>query len=217
LPEEGKMSRAAALKAWETRRARAAASSPARLELVRDIPVGTAVVSAEIADAFGMRGLPNTIVIELPVRYTPADAEEWAQLEAAHADTWNGDPVACGVPQSNKPHPQSYGADLPLRGLPLKGPRATHKWTRGTISTKAPHPDSYGAHLPLRGLGLGSTKPTCSWTISAVEKRALALRPVVIVPNVYTPATFDKVTNECTYCGERAGPCQRFHRNGVNA
>jgi hypothetical protein len=100
---------------------------------------------------------------------------------------------------TDRPHPDSYGAKLPMRGLGLGDSKRTHKWSltvaekkhvaartaapivgkAGTVRKDAPHPDSYGAELPLRGGGCrhpGGQK--YKWALTAAEKAALAGRPL---------------------------------------
>jgi len=126
------------------------------------------------------------------------DAAEWVEIEE------NGclfDGTDCGVKFSNTPHPDSVGADLPMRGITHgqhidSGPgytifpaiihkRAIALWPELRVQKRAPiesqskpHPKSAYADLPLRGLGLAGESPVRKWTLTATEKRELAARPL---------------------------------------
>jgi hypothetical protein len=122
-----------------------------------------------------------------------ADEIEWAQLEASRPSFWE----QCEGPKVNRetPHPLSYGAKLPMRGLGLGESKPTHKRTltaaekkavtsvtyaasapKPVIRASSPHPDSYRADLPLRSEL--SARKTKKWTLTAAEKTSLATRPL---------------------------------------
>lgn len=156
-----------------------------------------------------------------------ADEQEWATLQAERDALWEGalsfrrKPVAVAPAFKNAPHPKSAFAHLPLRGMPTgRDPRVTTKRPvaktpqpmRNMISATKPHPDSYGADLPLRGLDLESRKSMPAWPTTAQEKKVLAARPLVIIPDVYERVARGNTlatANKCTRCGKA---CSGIHR-----
>lgn len=209
------MSSAAALKAWETRRARAAGILPAPAPK----PAGASFVdrAAAARRAWVTIRANRARVATDAIAWEKLEAEREAWLVSAHTYT-DLQPAF-----SDRPHARSYGADLPMRGLKFAGQKGRHSWPltaeekRATAAApavepvlirKGPHPHSYRPDLPLR------TGPV-SFALNAAEKRAAAARPVTIVPDVFVRATFVGVT--CTQCGltdrfVKGEKCPGIHR-----
>lgn len=189
--------RAAALKAWETMRA------TGRTPHANRTPAPAKVRATATKTR---RAAQPTVVLELiPARDTSNDDAEWAALEAApRLRQWDRveiTPRPAGL-ALDRPHPLSYGADLPLRSE--LGGRKTKRWTltaaerahlaaRGVsesaapapaaaapclIRPNAPHPQSEGAHLPLRGLKFVGPRGRHEWKLTAAEKATLVGRPI---------------------------------------
>lgn len=154
------MSSAAALKAWDTRRAIAAgtrAPMPPRRRFV---------------------GGNNAAALKA-VATRRRNVAEWAALEAEQVELWRHaerEPVDVAPKYTAKPHPLSYRPDIALHFTPE---RIASTKIVVSIRPNAPHPASYRANLPLRGLGLSRRKATVKWTLTLAEKKALALRPLV--------------------------------------
>lgn len=136
--------------------------------------------------------------------FPQTDEQEWARLASEQPTTFEGKWVReqdVAPKFSDRPHPRSYGADLPMRttwqhGHPKIAPltaaekkaialRAGAKpaAAKTVVRPNAPHPDSYRPDLPLRGLGLASYnssrgRATAKWTLTAEEKALLADRPL---------------------------------------
>jgi hypothetical protein len=146
----------------------------------------------------------SAVVAAAPPHATAADAIEWTQLEAARAAEWSSldadgrlapwHAIESAVKYSDRPHPDSYGASLPMRtsyganGYPrIPALTAAEKRSiaeragaapasRALVRASSPHADGYRPDLPLRSeLGGRNTK---RWTLSAAEKATLAGRPI---------------------------------------
>lgn len=143
-----------------------------------------------------------------------ADEIEWCQLEASsdvaraivhdHSNQptgetrfvwrdWAREHADHSVKYSDRPHPLSYGADLPMRttfaanGYPKiaaltaaekKYLNDREKAPKTLVRASSAHPDSYRPDLPLRGMCLESRNVMPRWTLTKEEKALLADRPL---------------------------------------
>lgn len=149
--------------------------------------------------------IPPAVISPAIEGQTAADEMQWLALEAESAEGFSYRGLAgCGVKFTDKPHPGSAGADLPMRGIthgiqgvvPASGfsspeslarvkkravalfPELSAKKRAPIERLSSPHPQGYRPDLPLRGLGFEGSDPQHKWTLTAAEKREMAGRPL---------------------------------------
>lgn len=117
-------------------------------------------------------------------RDTEADANEWRELEKERAALgWEyGKAVACGVKHPDKPHPDSYRPDLPLRAADSWMVAGCDKLTRTSKQERAEY-----AQRPLHLAPLRADSWHDSFRMSgpaAIERAHKRFAELSIVPSV---------------------------------
>jgi hypothetical protein len=143
----------------------------------------------------------SAALMTAPAPSTVAEELAWSALEAEFAETWRwvSRPVPVAPKFSNRPHPRSYGAALPMRTVfasngypriePLTPAEKRYLAAREAkpagptlVRANAPHPLSECAHLPmrssLRGHYITATLPPSAFKLTPAEAALVEARPL---------------------------------------